>query len=266
MSYWAERNLKTQQNISDKSIKEIRKQLLKYYGSTAKKIVADFEATYHKITDAMIEGREATPADLYKLDKYWQMLAQTKIELKKLGDKQIILFAEVFERNWFDVYYSFTPIVDTQAFNTLDKAMVTQMINAVWCADGKSWSERVWENTERLAETLNESLIHIVASGKPVKELRSTLMERFNVSMSRADTLVRTEVAHIQTQAAAQRYKDYGLEKYEILGNDDDSCGQKGIDCHEMNGKIFYYNQMVIGKNAPPFHPNCRCSILPVIE
>jgi SPP1 gp7 family putative phage head morphogenesis protein len=264
--YWFERDLQSQQKVSDKSIKDINKQLLKYYGSTAKKVIADFEATYHKITDAMVEGKEATPADLYKLDKYWQAQAQMRQELKKLGDKQISLLTEAFERDWFDVYYSFTPIVDTVAYNTIDKAAVIQMINAVWCADGKSWSQRVWDNTERLAETLNEGLIHIVASGKPVKELRNVLMERFNVSFNRADTLVRTEVAHIQTQAAAQRYQDYGLEKYEILGNHDDSCGQNGIDCHKMNGKVFYYNQMVIGKNAPPFHPNCRCSILPVVE
>jgi SPP1 gp7 family putative phage head morphogenesis protein len=73
-------------------------------------------------------------------------------------------------------------------------------------------------------------------------------------------------MAHIQTQAAKQRYQDYGLTEYEILGNDDDSCGGGKVDCHELNGKKFKYSEMVVGKNAPPFHPNCKCCIVPVVE
>ena len=77
---------------------------------------------------------------------------------------------------------------------------------------------------------------------------------------------MRTEIAHIQTVAAAQRYKDYGIAEYEILGNDDDSCGNHGIDCHKLDGKRFKYSEMITGVNAPPFHPNCKCSIIPVIN
>ena len=125
---------------------------------------------------------------------------------------------------------------------------------------------RIWTNNNRLLETLNEQLIHCVASGKKTTELKNLLQERFGVSYSTANRLVRTELAQIQTQAAKQRYVDYGLKEYEILGNDDDSCGNHSVDCHEMNGKRFYYADMVIGKNAPPFHPNCKCCIVPVIE
>lgn len=264
-NYWYERQLKNQEKISGKTIKDINKQLQKYYGTTSRKIIQDFEATYNKLLTTIESGREPTPADLYKLDKYWQLQAQMRKELEKLGDRQIVLLTKQFELNWFDIYYSIDLPDSTRTFNTIDKGAVQQMINGVWCADGKSWSQRIWDNTERLAQTLNEGLIHIVASGKKTTELKNTLQERFGVSYSRANTLVRTEIAHIQTQAAAQRYKDYGLEKYEILGNDDDTCGNSGVDCHELNGKTFYYNEMVVGKNAPPFHPNCKCSIIPVI-
>ena len=266
MSYWAKRQQKIQEAISDKSIKEINKQLQKYYGSTAKKVIAEFEATYNKLLATVEAGKEPTPADLYKLDKYWQMQAQMRQELQKLGDKQIVLLTKEFELNWFEIYYSINLPEATEAFNTVDKAAVQQLLNQIWCADGKTWSQRIWDNIGLLTDTLNEQLLHIVASGKTSTELKNLLQERFGVSYSRANTLVRTEVAHIQTQAAAQRYKDYGLERYEIMGNDDDTCGQKGIDCHELDGKVFYYNEMVVGKNAPPFHPNCKCAILPVID
>lgn len=267
MSYWANRLAKSQEKLSGKTIKQINKQLQEYYGKASKKVIEDFESVYNKIEVMRAEGKEPTPADLYKLDKYWEAQAQMRHELQKLGDKEIQLFSKFFETHFFEIYYSIVlPDLESKAFNTVDKAVVTQLINSIWCADGKTWSQRIWGNTEQLAQTLNDELVHIVATGKKTTDLKNKLQERFNVSYSRANTLVRTEVAHVQTLAAKQRYKDYGIEQYEILGNDDDSCGNHGIDCHQLDGKKFYYDEMVIGKNAPPFHPNCKCAIVPVVE
>ena len=265
MSYWAERQAKIQEALTKKSAKKIEKQLIKYYSATAKRVIAEFEATYNKVLAATEEGRQPTPADLYKLDKYWQMQGQLREELRKLGEKQVVLLTKEFELNFFDIYYSIAPEGMT-AFNTIDTAAASQLINTVWLADGKSFSQRIWDNTERLLETLNEQLIHIVASGKKTTDLKNLLQERFGVSYSRANMLVRTELAHVQTVAAKQRYEDYGLTKYKILGNDDDSCGNHSVDCHHMDGKTFLYTEMVVGKNAPPFHPNCKCCIVPVVE
>ena len=265
MNYWSKRLAKAQEKISAKNEKAIQKQMIKYYGSAMNRVIKDFEATYNKLLATVEAGRQPTPADLYKLDKYWQLQAQARTELEKLGAKQIALLSRQFETNWFEIYYSIN-IEGSRAFSTVDKAAVRQMLTQIWCADGKSWSQRVWDNTNRLMETLNEGLLHVVASGKKTTELKNILQERFGVSYSRANTLVRTELAHIQTVAAKQRYQDYGLTKYEILGNDDDSCGNHSVDCHEMDGKTFLYSEMNVGVNAPPFHPNCKCSIIPVVE
>ena len=264
-SYWAKRMAKAQEKISAKNEKAIQKQLIKYYGSTMNRVIADFESTYNKLLATVEEGRQPTPADLYKLDKYWQLQAQARAELEKLGARQIALLSKAFEADWFEIYYSID-IEGAKAFSTIDKAMVQQMLSQVWCADGKSWSQRIWTNNSRLLETLNEGLIHVVATGKKTTELKNVLQERFGVSYSRANTLVRTELSHIQTVAAKQRYESYGLTEYEILGNDDDSCGNHSVDCHEMDGKKFLYSEMNVGVNAPPFHPNCKCSIIPVVD
>lgn len=265
MNYWANRMAKAQDKISAKNEKAIQKQLIKYYGSAMNKVIADFESVYNKLLATVEEGRQPTPADLYKLDKYWQLQAQARQELEKLGAKQIALLSKQFEADWFEIYYSIN-IEGSTAFSTIDKAMVQQMVNQIWVADGKSWSQRIWNNNSKLLDTLNEGLLHIVASGKKTTDLKKVLQERFGVSYSRANTLVRTELAHIQTIAAKQRYEDYGLRYYEILGNDDDSCGNHSVDCHEMDGKKFLYSEMNVGVNAPPFHPNCKCSIIPVID
>lgn len=265
MSYWAKRIVKAQEKLTAKGVRRTEKQLREYYGRTMRNVIGQFESTYNKLLSTMEEGRQPTPADLYKLDKYWQLQAQLRVELQKLGDKQSVLFSKEFEVHFFDIYYSFG-IPGKEAFTTISKEGAHQMLNAVWCADGKMWSQRIWDNVDRLQETLNEGLIDCVVTGKKPTELKNVLQERFGVSYSRADTLVRTEMAHIQTQAAKQRYEDYGLREYEILGNDDDTCGNHSVDCHKMDGKRFLYSEMSPGRNAPPFHPNCRCCIVPVVE
>lgn len=258
MSYWADRIAKNQQKIEGKTVKAINKQLQKYYGKAAEKVINDFEAVYLKIKKAEEDGKEITPADLYKLDKYWEAQAQMKHELEKLGNKEIKLLSRAFETNFFEIYYGIALPGDA-AFNTVDKAIVQQLINNVWVADGKTWSQRVWDNTERLAETLNEQLIHIVATGKKDSELKAALQERFGVSYHRAETLVRTEVAHIQSEAAKKRYQDYGIEYVEVLVDEDDRTCEL---CKALKGKRFPTN----GTPPLPVHPNERCCLVPVID
>ena len=247
-----------QDAISKKSIRQIEAQLAKYYARAAKKVIGDFEATYNKLLSTIGEGKEPTPADLYKLDKYWEMQAQMRQELRRLGEREVVLLTKAFEQNFFEVYYSLN-IEGANAFREIDTQAARQLINEIWCADGKSWSERIWKNTDELAETLNNELIHIVATGKTNRNLKNILQDSFMVSYSRADALVRTEVAHIQTRAAVQRYKDYGLQEVQIWADEDERrC--------EVCGKL-HQKRYPIGAAVPiPAHTNCRCCIIPVVE
>lgn len=257
-NYWQDRMAQAQTKLSNKNIKQIEKQMTKYYGAAAQRVIDDFEATHNKLLATIESGREPTPADLYKLDKYWSMQAQMRQELRKLGEKQVANLTKMFETQFFDIYYSIN-IEGAVAFSTIDSAAALQLINQVWVADGKSWSQRIWDNTERLAETLNSELIHCVASGKKTTELKKLLQEDFGVSYNRADSLVRTEMAHIQTQAAKQRYEDYGIQQVEIWADADERrC--------EVCGKL-HQTKYPIGARVPiPAHPRCRCCIVPVVE
>ena len=220
--------------------------------------MADFEATYDKLLATVAADRAPTPADLYKLDKYWKMQGQFKEELRKLGSRQIGALTRAFELNYFDVYYSIG-IEGLEAFSTIDEGAVHQIINQIWAADGKSWSARIWENTERLAQALNDELINCVASGKKTTDLKNMLQERFNVSYSAADSLARTELAHIQTQAAKQRYTDYGIQEVQVWADEDE---RRCEVCGKLHKKIY-----PIGAAMPiPAHPRCRCCIIPVVE
>lgn len=258
MSYWADRIAKAQDEISKKSIAQIEKQLTKYYGNSMKRVIKDFEDTYNKILAQSAEGKEITPALLYRLDSYWKLQGQLKGELQKLGNRQISALSTAFELNFFEVYYALN-IEGATAFSTIDRAGALQLINHIWAADGRSWSQRVWDNLEKLAATLNDELIHCVATGKKTTELKNILQERFNVSYSQADALVRTEIAHVQTQAAKQRYEDYGIQKVQIWADEDE---RRCEVCGKLHKKIYLTGQQV----PIPAHPRCRCCIIPVVE
>jgi SPP1 gp7 family putative phage head morphogenesis protein len=257
MSYWQDRMANSQNALSAKSVKQIEKQMRKYYASTMKRTIADFESTYNKLLATVEEGKQPTPADLYKLDKYWQMQGQMRKELQKLGEKQATALSKIFEINFFDVYYSID-IEGLEAFSTISEEGAQHLINQIWVADGKSWSQRIWENTELLAETLNEELIACVVAGKKTTDLTNKLQERFNVSYSRADALARTEIAHIQSQAAKQRYQDYGIQEVQFWADPDERTCEV---CGALHKKIY-----PVGAAVPvPAHPRCRCCIIPVI-
>lgn len=257
-NYWADRMAQSQTKLTSKTIKQVEAQLRKYYASTMKHTISSFENTYNKLLATVAADKIPTPADLYKLDTYWQMQGQLRAELRKLGEKQIVALSKAFELNFFEIYHSIA-LEGLEAFNTIDTEAVQHMINQIWVADGKSWSARIWENTEKLLDTLNEELIACVATGKKSTDLKNALQERFGVSYSAADSLARTELAHIQTQAAQQRYKDYGIQEMEIWADEDERrC--------EVCGKL-HQKRIPIGAQAPiPAHPRCRCCIIPVVE
>ena len=257
-TYWKDRMAASQTKLSAKSINAIERQIKKYYGVAMKNAISEFESVYNKILAQQEKGEQITPAHLYKLDTYWQMQGQLRKELQKLGDKQIAAMSKAFETNFFEVYYSIN-IKGVEAFSTIDTAAAKQLINQIWVADGKSWSQRIWDNTSKLLDTLNEELVACVVGGKKTTELKKKLQERFGVSYSQADALARTEIAHIQTQAAKQRYEDYGLQKVQFWADPDErTCPE----CGKLHKKI--YN---VGENIPcPAHPRCRCCIIPVIE
>ena len=258
MSYWEDRMANAQTKITNKNIRQIEKQMKNYYSKAMESTIASFIDTYNKVLEQVTDGEQVTPALLYKLDTYWQMQGQLRRELEKLGEKQISALTKVFELNFFDIYYSIS-FQGMEAFNTINSEMVQQLINHIWVADGKNWSQRIWDNTELLASTLNEELVSCVVTGKKTSELKKKLQERFNVSYSRADALARTELAHIQTQAAKKRYEDYGIKKVEFWADPDERTCPK---CGKLHKKIYSVYEAV----PLPLHPRCRCTLIPVIE
>lgn len=256
--YWAGRTAQTQEALVDKTIFDARKQLAKYYAGAQKSVIADFVATYQKVLLAAGEGGEVTPADLYKLGSYWKMQAQLSEELRKLSDRQGVALGKVFEREYLSIYEALA-IPGEVAFSTISRQSARAAIQAIWCADGKSWSARIWENTENLRQMLNDRLLETLTAGRTPERLTAEIMEAFNASYYCAGRVVRTESAHISAIAAQQRYKDAGIEKMQVWASKDE---RRCDVCAQLHEKIYNVTDI----SPLPAHPNCRCALMPVIE
>ena len=258
MSYWQDRQIKAQEEFEKRSIASVEKQLIKYYTNTRESVIGRFLSTYNRVLKKVGQGKEPTPADLYKLDTYWKMEAQLRDELQKFGEKQVKLLNKNFTSIWREAYEKYA-ITDGTNFNHIDDKAIQQIINQIWCADGKSWSKRIWDNTDKLQQALNDGLTECLLSGASPRYLRDMLRYEFNVSWNNADMLVRTEIVHIQTQATKQRYEDAGIKEVYIWADEDerrcDVCGKLHEKRYSINAEM-----------PIPAHPRCRCRILPVIE
>lgn len=257
--YWKDRQAQAQAKLTKRNAKEAEAQMRKYYEKALKHCTDEFEFTYMKLLNTK-NGIPATPADLYKLDRYWQMQAEISKTLTKLGDKQAAFLETIFERHYSEIYYSIRlDGTDLSAFKHIDKGTAEQLMRQIWCADGESCWSRIWKNTEKLQQMLNDGLITCVTTGANPEDLKRELVKAFDVSYARADSLVKTEMAHIQTQAAADRYRDAGIEWYQVWADEDERrC--------DVCGKL-HQKKYPMGENPPiPAHPNCRCTIIPIVE
>ena len=61
-----------------------------------------------------------------------------------------------------------------------------------------------------------------------------------------------------QTLAQKQSITEMGFDEYTFHANTGSGCCDL---CARLDGKHFKVKDMIVGENAPPIHPNCRCSI-----
>lgn len=118
------------------------------------------------------------------------------------------------------------------------------------------YSDRIWMYQDLMKAELSKLLQEGLIQGKNPRKLAGHLTKLFGVSKSNAERLMRTELARVQTEAQRQSFERNGFTQYEFvaLGS---ACGA----CKELDGKHFKVDEMMPGENAPPMHPNCRCSV-----
>ena len=119
-----------------------------------------------------------------------------------------------------------------------------------------TYSDRIWMYQGMLKAELDSLLKTGLIQGKHPTELARHLQKRFGVSAYNADRLMTTELARVQTEAQKQSFIRNGFTQYTFL-----AIGTACEACRALNEKHFDIDKMMPGENAPPMHPNCRCSV-----
>ena len=117
------------------------------------------------------------------------------------------------------------------------------------------FSTRIWLYQGQLKNELSSLLSNGIVQGIHSRELAKQLEKKFGASKYNAERLMRTEMARVQIAAQEESYKANGYEQYVFL-----AIGTACPDCLALNEQHFNVSDMQAGENAPPMHPNCRCS------
>lgn len=128
---------------------------------------------------------------------------------------------------------------------------------------GASYSQRIWGNTQTVAELVKNELFvgHMV--GKSYRDMSAAIMDKMGVGAMQARRLVRTESCYVANQAEMESYKECEIDKYRFVATLDLRTSEI---CASLDGKEFPVDKEQPGVNCPPMHPNCRSTTIAAFD
>ena len=159
-----------------------------------------------------------------------------------------------------DTYTEVTKDLGINAIVSRDK--IKTVLDRPW--SGANFSERLWTNTDKLAQTVKQEIVNGMIQGINLQTMAKRVSERFETAKKNdVERLLRTEVNYTLNQATLDGYKEAGIEKYEFSATLDSRTSQI---CSELHGEVFEIKKIAVGLNYPPMHPRCRSTTIPIID
>jgi phage protein len=304
-NYWTKRfeEEEKQRNISNKAYaKEIEKQ----YKIAENKIKSDIEKWYIRIADnnqiSLADAKKLLTKNELKefkwtLAEYTQKAksgawkkelenASARIHIKRLEalqlqvqnsietlrNKENEMLEDYLIKNYEDTYYHSLYEISKglnlkTSFATLDKNKINQVIGKPWLKDGKTFSDRIWQDKEQLINTLRTKITQSFITGstldEAVEDISKFVSDKIKNKEYVARRLLETESAAYASKAQIEAFKSIDVEKYEIVATLDLHTSEI---CQEMDGKVFNISEQEIGVTVPPFHSHCRTVIAPYFD
>ena len=265
-NYWQQREAEQKLRWQAKKEKQVAQKLGELYATAASKITNDMVKLYPLLLDD-----NTIANNYYRFERYYELRNRINKELSKLGNKEL----EELEKGLKEMYiYSMKKTLKGLKISTNNNKELENVIKSlwdnraswsqtVWCQDGLNGAQRIAKQMTQLQNALERGMTDCVVRGVSKDELVKTLKARFGVSYSEANRLARTELTYIQNQATKDSYIQAGIQEYEYLAEVDDRTSEL---CQDLNGKRFNINAATVGVNYPPMHPNCRSTVLAVID
>ena len=192
-----------------------------------------------------------------------QLALQSAIEklFKKQADTLIAELPSVYDSSYYHTAFEIQKGFGIgYTFQGADANKLKTVLSKPWVADGKTFSDRIWENKDRLVNVLNLEMTQAVIRGDDYRRAASGLASRMKASQGAAMRLVMTESAFIASQAQHDCFKSLDVEQYEFIATLD---RHTSTICRSMDKKHFKMSDFKPGTTAPPMHPNCRSCTAP---
>lgn len=145
----------------------------------------------------------------------------------------------------------------------IDSRKLETLISKPWAADGKNFSDRIWQQRSQLVDELHTQLTRTCILGKAPDDAINAIAKKFNTTKNQAGRLVMTEQAYFHSVAQQEAFGELDVEEFEVVATLDNSTSEI---CQEMDGKHFPMKDYQPGVTAPPFHVWCRSVTVPYFE
>lgn len=179
--------------------------------------------------------------------------AEIGVDTEHLGD--------IIQNAYMQMVFDVTKGADYRAaFDLIPESRVKAILSTNW--SGQMFSQRVWDNTNALADGLKHDMLVGIMAGKSEQHMADDIMNRCSVGAFEARRLVRTETTCVANMAELDGYKKLDIDEYEFSACLDSRTSDL---CRELDGKVFKRNSAQAGVNLPPMHPFCRSTTLPVL-
>ena len=231
-----------------------------------KKDLHDYLKEYNKLLKtAPLEAKKLyleieTLSARSRLSHLDSLKAQVDMEMVKL-----IFGVEDSAKNALTSVYrdTFIEVTKDLGINVIvSRDKIKAVLDRPW--SGANFSERIWSNTDKLAQTVKQEIVNGMIQGINLQTMAKRVSERFETAKKNdGERLLRTEVNYTLNQATLDGYKEAGIEKYEFSATLDSRTSQI---CSELHGEVFEIKKIAVGLNYPPMHPRCRSTTIPIVD
>ncbi len=288
MSYWQKRQQQLNKSL-EKDEERLKKRLSSYFDTEYRKLEKQIAAYYEQYgTDNVIQYRrlmEELPEEDKRLlieqmdafaEKYpeYAHLMPVRESIYKLNRLEGLQYSVRMQQLEIGAVENeqITAHLNRQAIRGVNAAAETLgfgknfysnnpniaklFVGVAW-SSGENFSERIWQNTEKLANYLNTDIAQGIARGDSYDRLVRKLRQRFkNVSRNDAYRLIYTEGTYVMAEATMYPFTE-DFEKYRLSTVGD---GNVCSICRGVSEETFDIADRQPGVNFPPLHPWCRCT------
>lgn len=176
----------------------------------------------------------------------------------RLTDRLIDTYEQSYYRSIYDqqrrteIGFDFTKLADRD---------VQAAIATNWA--GSNYSKRIWKNTKKLAESLEEVITQGLMTGQSIRDMELALEARVDSGRYNINRVIRTEVNHCCNQGVLMSYKAAGTKRYIFLATLD---LRTSSICRSLDKEVFFVSKAEEGVNFPPMHPNCRSTTVAYVD